>query len=173
MTLRLPLLGKILGWFFLNLVLLALVAGWLLRSEFRLEALINGAGGERFQRVADSLLGELRERPRADWTRILQRYGGTYDVQFVLADERGELVAGNPLKLLLVARETASGPKGVVVIDPRLGFGRPVIEGTGIRTEVIVDRFRAGEKIESIAEDYDRPAADIEDIVRAEMLLAA
>ena len=97
MTLRLPLLGKILGWFFLNLVLLALVAGWLLRSEFRLEALINGAGGERFQRVADSLLGELRERPRADWTRILQRYGGTYDVQFVLADERGETVAGNPL----------------------------------------------------------------------------
>ena len=91
-----------------------------------------------------------------------------HQLRLVLRDK-----AGNPLKLLLVARETASGPKGVVVIDPRLGFGRPVIEGTGIRTEVIVDRFRAGEKIESIADDYDRPAADIEDIVRAEMPLAA
>lgn len=91
-----------------------------------------------------------------------------HQLRLVLRDK-----AGNPLKLLLITRETESGPKGVVVIDPRLGFGRPVIEGTGIRTEVIVDRFRAGEKIGSIADDYGRPAADIEDIVRAELPLAA
>ena len=86
----------------------------------------------------------------------------------VLRDENG-----NPLKLVLISRASAQGPQGVVVIDPRLGFGRPVIDGTGIRTEIIIDRFRAGEKLESIANDYDRPAADIEEIVRAEMPLAA
>ena len=86
----------------------------------------------------------------------------------VLRDENG-----NPLKLVLISRASAHGPQGVVVIDPRLGFGRPVIDGTGIRTEIIIDRFRAGEKLESIANDYDRPAADIEEIVRAEMPLAA
>ena len=86
----------------------------------------------------------------------------------VMRDENG-----NPLKLVLISRPSKFGTQGVVVIDPRLGFGRPVIDGTGIRTEVIVDRFRAGEKIESIADDYSRPAADIEEIVRAEMPLAA
>lgn len=80
---------------------------------------------------------------------------------------------GNPLKLILISRPSKFGTEGVVVIDPRLGFGRPVIDGTGIRTEVIVDRFRAGEMIESIADDYSRPASDIEEIVRAEMPLAA
>jgi len=99
MTLRLPLFGKILGWFFLNLVLLALIAGWVVRSEFRLEALINGAGGERFQRVADTLLGELRERPRNTWDRTLERFSTTYQVQFAIVDERGEVVAGAALTL--------------------------------------------------------------------------
>lgn len=99
MTLRLPLFGKILGWFFLNLLLLALIAGWVVRSEFRLEALINGAGGERFQRVADTLLGELRERPRNTWDRTLERFSTTYQVQFAVVDERGEVVAGAALTL--------------------------------------------------------------------------
>ena len=80
---------------------------------------------------------------------------------------------GNPLILVLVSRASADGPQGVLVIDPRLGFGRPVIDGTGIRTEVIIDRFRADERLESIANDFGRPPADIEEIVRVEMQLAA
>lgn len=84
----------------------------------------------------------------------------------VLRDE-----AGMPLKLYLSPR--ADIDRGIVVIDPRLGFGRPVIEGTGIRTEVIVGRFSAGETIDSIAEDYGRSRSDIEEIVRSELPLAA
>ena len=84
----------------------------------------------------------------------------------VLRDE-----AGVPLKLFLSPR--AGADHGIVVIDPRLGFGRPVIEGTGIRTEVIVGRFSAGEPIDSIAEDYGRSRAEIEEIVRSELPLAA
>ena len=79
--------------------------------------------------------------------------------------------AGLPLKLYLSPR--ADNERGIVVIDPRLGFGRPVIEGTGIRTEVIVGRFSAGETIDSIADDYGRSRAEIEEIVRSELPLAA
>lgn len=79
--------------------------------------------------------------------------------------------AGVPLKLYLAPR--TGDDRGIVLIDPRLGFGRPVIEGTGIRTEVIVGRFRAGELIDSIAEDYGRSRAEIEEIVRSELPLAA
>ncbi|MGH8656325.1 MAG: DUF433 domain-containing protein [Gammaproteobacteria bacterium] len=81
--------------------------------------------------------------------------------------------AGIPLKLYLITRGGDAAERGIVVIDPRLGFGRPVIEGTGIRTEVIIDRFRAGEPIDSIAEDYGRSRAEIEEIVRGELPLAA
>ncbi len=84
----------------------------------------------------------------------------------VLRDE-----AGMPLKLYLSPR--ADIDRGIVVIDPRLGFGRPVIEGTGIRTEVIVGRFSAGETIDLIAEDYGRSRTEIEEIVRSELPLAA
>lgn len=81
--------------------------------------------------------------------------------------------AGIPLKLYLITRGGDAAERGIVVIDPRLGFGRPVIEGTGIRTEVIIDRCRAGEPIDSIAEDYGRSRAEIEEIVRGELPLAA
>lgn len=79
--------------------------------------------------------------------------------------------AGVPLKLYLAPR--GANECGIVLIDPRLGFGRPVIDGTGIRTEVIVGRFRAGELIDSIAEDYGRTRAEIEEILRSELPLAA
>jgi len=81
--------------------------------------------------------------------------------------------AGVPLQLYLSPRGADGAERGIVIIDPRFGFGRPVIEGTGIRTEVIVDRFSAGEPIDSIAADYGRSRAEIEEIVRAELPLAA
>jgi uncharacterized protein (DUF433 family) len=45
------------------------------------------------------------------------------------------------------------GPR-VVMIDPRVSFGRPVLVGTGIPTAVLLARKEAGESIEEIAEDY-------------------
>jgi uncharacterized protein (DUF433 family) len=54
-----------------------------------------------------------------------------------------------------------------------VGFGRPVLDGTGIRTEVLIERFSAGERIEELAADYDRSPAEIEDVVRCELPLAA
>jgi uncharacterized protein (DUF433 family) len=58
-----------------------------------------------------------------------------------------------------------------IVVDPEVAFGRPVINGTGIPTEVIADRRRGGDSIRAIAEDYDRPEKEIREALAFEGLL--
>jgi uncharacterized protein (DUF433 family) len=45
-------------------------------------------------------------------------------------------------------------PKSIV-IDPTVAFGRPVLVRRGIPTIVIAQRYKAGESIDSLVEDYD------------------
>lgn len=59
----------------------------------------------------------------------------------------------------------------LVVIDPFVQFGRPVLAGTGIPTLVIADRYKAGESISDLARDYDRPTEEIEEAIRCELPL--
>lgn len=75
--------------------------------------------------------------------------------------------AGVPEKIVLfpVGRTAA---KGDVVIDPRRSFGRPILDGYGLRTAVVAERFQAGEKIEELARDYGVPSEAIENAVRCE-----
>ena len=56
----------------------------------------------------------------------------------------------------------------MVVIDPRIAFGRPVIANTSIPTAVLHDRWKAGDSIAALAEDYDRPIEEIEEAIRYE-----
>ncbi len=60
-----------------------------------------------------------------------------------------------------------------IVIDPRISFGKPVIARTNIRTAIIWQRYLAGESVESLAADYDRPLLEIEEAIRCEALAAA
>jgi uncharacterized protein (DUF433 family) len=60
----------------------------------------------------------------------------------------------------------ASEPK-IVVIDPRVGFGRPTI-ADGIRTSIINERFTAGESILELAEDCCCRQQVIEEAIRYE-----
>jgi Protein of unknown function (DUF433) len=50
-----------------------------------------------------------------------------------------------------------------------LRFGRPVIAGTGVATEVIADCYNAGESIQELARDYGRPAEEVEEAIRCEL----
>jgi uncharacterized protein (DUF433 family) len=59
----------------------------------------------------------------------------------------------------------------IISLDPRVRFGRPVIAGTSIPTAEIAERFRAGDSLEAIAEDYGRPKAEIEEAIRCELRL--
>ncbi len=60
-----------------------------------------------------------------------------------------------------------------IVVDPRLGFGQPVIAGTGIGTRIVAERYRAGEPSRALAEDYGLDLDRIEDAIRCEMREAA
>jgi uncharacterized protein (DUF433 family) len=61
----------------------------------------------------------------------------------------------------------------VVVIDPLISFGRPVLVGTGVRTSIVAERYKAGESIQELAEDYGRRQLDIEEAIRCELAVEA
>lgn len=61
----------------------------------------------------------------------------------------------------------------LVVIDPRIEFGRPVVAGTGITTAMLVGRYKAGDSIDDLAEDYRVGNDKVEEAIRCEMQDAA
>ena len=69
--------------------------------------------------------------------------------------------------------ETLMREPKIISIDPRIRFGRPVIINTSIPTEEIAERFRAGDSFAELAEEYERPAAEIEEAIRCELGQAA
>lgn len=78
-----------------------------------------------------------------------------------------------PVKLHPFTRVNTAHAPAMITIEPGLSFGRPVISGTGIATEIVAERYKAGESIEELARDYARSKAEIEEAVRCELQLAA
>ena len=85
--------------------------------------------------------------------------------------ERGS--EGIPVKLYPFTRKAIEDAPAMIVIDPRLSAGRPVITGTGLATQVIAERYKAGESVRELAHDYERSYAEIEEAIRCEVPLAA
>ena len=85
--------------------------------------------------------------------------------------------AGVPVRLFPFTRTCHDAAPALVVIDPRIAGGRPVIAGTGHATEEIAERYKAGESIAELALDYDRPETrpetDIQEALRSELQVAA
>jgi len=71
-------------------------------------------------------------------------------------------IDGLPHRLFPVTSRGLDGPK-VVVIDPRISFGRPYIAGKGVRTSTIVERLDAGEPREAVAQDYHLEGFEIDE----------
>lgn len=83
-------------------------------------------------------------------------------------DERG--IAS---RLYPFTRKRQFNEPKVIVIDPRISFGRPVLAGTGVRTSIVAERYKAGESVEELADDYGRGRLDIEEAIRCELALEA
>jgi uncharacterized protein (DUF433 family) len=64
--------------------------------------------------------------------------------------------------------EEASQPR-VVTMDPRVEFGRPILKVSAVPTAVIADRYKAGESIADLADDYGEDPLNIEEAVRCEL----
>jgi uncharacterized protein (DUF433 family) len=56
----------------------------------------------------------------------------------------------------------------LVSVDPFVSFGRPVLAGTNIRTEIVAERFYAGDPIDELSEDYHLTKQMIEAAIRYE-----
>lgn len=84
---------------------------------------------------------------------------------------------GLPIRLYPFTRKRDSAEPGAepraVVIDPHVSFGRPVLVGTGIPTSVIAERYKAGESMDDLADDYGRTRLEIEEAIRCELLVEA
>ncbi|MBI2987963.1 MAG: DUF433 domain-containing protein [Deltaproteobacteria bacterium] len=80
---------------------------------------------------------------------------------------------GAAIRLYPFTRERKPDEPKIIVIDPSISFGRPVLVGTGIATTIIAQRYKAGESVEELAEDYGRSRSDIEEAIRCELWLEA
>lgn len=54
----------------------------------------------------------------------------------------------------------------LIVIDPAVAFGRPVIKGTRVPLDVVAARFQGGEEPADIAADYGIPEARVNQAIR-------
>ena len=53
-----------------------------------------------------------------------------------------------------------------VLIDPEHAFGQPIFASTGTKVDDVLERFWAGDPLQSIALDYGLDASDVEEALR-------
>ena len=79
---------------------------------------------------------------------------------------------GFPLRLYPFTRVDETEQPKNIVIDPFISFGKAVITGTGVSTEIVAERFKAGESADELADDYGCAREKIEEAIRCELSLA-
>lgn len=89
--------------------------------------------------------------------------------------ERVEAGPNGKLKFFPFVMEPREKEPRTIEIDPFVGFGKPVISGTGISTAIIASRFNARESVTDLAEEYGCTPEQIEEAIRWErpVLMAA
>lgn len=80
---------------------------------------------------------------------------------------------GMPVRLFPITRNDIKESPYLISIDPKIRFGRPCISGTGIPTAILAERYRAGESVALLADDYGRNAEEIEEAIRYESRMAS
>lgn len=109
---------------------------------------LDGTGGE--------LVSVLRGKGAIAWDEVLGPFLKTVEYE----DE-------------WVHRWWPAGRRTGVVVDPRFGYGLPVVAETGVRTEIIRERVEAGDSPERIGRDFGVPRRALEDALAFERSLAA
>lgn len=107
-----------------------------------------------FIEAAGELVEVLRTPGQAAWKQILEPFLENLDYR----QDR-------------VATWWPQGRALGIFVDPAWGFGRPVVAGRGIRTDILLEHWEAGESIAEIAADYELMTGDVEAALRFEMSL--
>lgn len=121
MKTKFPLYAKILFWFFLNVVVLAVVFFFVARVQFRfgLDSLIAGKAGERMQAIAKLIMEDLRDRPRDELDSVLKRFGEAYSLEFFIFRNDGVQIAGAPTELPSMVQEKIRERRGIMPLQQR------------------------------------------------------
>jgi uncharacterized protein (DUF433 family) len=61
----------------------------------------------------------------------------------------------------------------VVVVDPKRSFGQPIFERSAVPVSNVLERFWAGEDIDTVSAEFGVPRPEIEDVLRATSRRAA
>ena len=67
-----------------------------------------------------------------------------------------------PIRLFPFSRDSQTRDR-LIVIDPRIAFGKPVIARTGVSAAVLAQRVDAGEELGDVAHDYDLEVTEVEE----------
>src|SRR5437879_12456570 len=79
---------------------------------------------------------------------------------------------GFPLRLYPFTRFGATDEPRNIVIDPFISFGKAVITGTGVSTDIVAEGFKAGESADGLDNDYGCDREKIEAAIRCELSIA-
>jgi len=136
MKLRFPLYAKIILWFFLNLLALAVAFYLVFQFQFRagMNSLLMSQASERIQSLSAVIASELNGIPKSGWNDVLQRFDNAYPVQFYLFGGDGGQVAGETIHLPAeILAKITEGVKPLLGRGPPPGRGPPAGRGFGRR----------------------------------------
>jgi uncharacterized protein (DUF433 family) len=95
-------------------------------------------GREIFVNQGDTLLGLGKRKGQRAWDEMLGPFLEELDYAGAFASRWWPLGKDKP-----------------IMVDPDYGYGLPVVARSGVRTEIILERFRAGDLEAQIVEDFN------------------
>jgi uncharacterized protein (DUF433 family) len=113
-------------------------------------------GRDAFVHEGSQLHSLLRSKAQLAWDDVLSPFLETLDYRDAMAYRWWPL-----------------GKDRLVLVDPEYGFGLPVIAGSGVRTEIIRERFSVGDSISQIATDFNIGQDEVESALQFELRRAA
>lgn len=106
---------------------------------------------------SDRIFGRVEAPDRAQLLKLI-----------VVHQSRVETTSGIPVRLYPFSREPTPDAPRIVVIDPEIRFGRPAVKGAP--TDVLVERWRAGDNSAELADDYGLTTDEVDEALRYETI---
>ena len=109
-------------------------------------------GYDIFINQGDTLLGLGRKKGLRAWNEMLEPF--LQELEYAGA---------------FVSRWWPMGKDKPIVVDPDYGYGFTVVANSGVRTEIILERFQAGDLKAQIAEDFNLELVEVERALQFEL----
>lgn len=112
---------------------------------------------ERADRLAEPFTRHLDEGQ----TALIRKH-------LMLRLDRVETEGDVPVRIFPPTRDPAETSPRIVVLDPRVRFGRPTLAGRGLPTDSLFERYQASDSVAVLAKDYEITPSEVEEAIRYE-----